>query len=52
VAEKLDNGQGTLGQLINDPTLYNNFNDALREVSMLAGDIRERPRRYLEFRLF
>lgn len=52
VAEKIDQGQGTLGQLVNDPTLYNNFNDALREVSMLAGDIRERPRRYLEFRLF
>jgi phospholipid/cholesterol/gamma-HCH transport system substrate-binding protein len=59
VAEKIDQGQGTLGQLVNDPSLYNNFNDALREVgimagevSMLAGDIRERPRRYIEFRIF
>jgi phospholipid/cholesterol/gamma-HCH transport system substrate-binding protein len=52
VAEKIDNGQGTLGQLVNDPTLYRNFNEAVREVSLLAGDIRERPRRYFEIRIF
>jgi phospholipid/cholesterol/gamma-HCH transport system substrate-binding protein len=52
VAEKIDNGQGTLGQLVNDRTLYNNINEAVREVGLLAGDIRERPRRYFEIRIF
>jgi phospholipid/cholesterol/gamma-HCH transport system substrate-binding protein len=49
---KVDGGQGTLGRLINDESLYVNLNDVLREVGALATDIRERPRRYLELRIF
>jgi phospholipid/cholesterol/gamma-HCH transport system substrate-binding protein len=52
VTEKIDQGNGTLGRLVNDPTLYNNISEALREVTALAADIRERPRRYFEVRIF
>jgi phospholipid/cholesterol/gamma-HCH transport system substrate-binding protein len=52
VTTKIDQGQGTLGRLVNDPTLYDNMSEALREVTALAADIRERPRRYFEVRIF
>jgi phospholipid/cholesterol/gamma-HCH transport system substrate-binding protein len=52
VTEKIDQGQGTLGRLVNDPTLYVNISEAIREVTALAADIRERPRRYFEVRIF
>lgn len=52
VTEKIDQGQGTLGRLVNDPTLYDNISEALREMTALAADIRERPRRYFEVRIF
>jgi phospholipid/cholesterol/gamma-HCH transport system substrate-binding protein len=52
VTEKIDQGQGTLGRLVNDPSLYDNITEALREVTALAADIRERPRRYFELRIF
>jgi phospholipid/cholesterol/gamma-HCH transport system substrate-binding protein len=52
VMGKIDGGQGTLGRLVNDASLFDNMNETLREVSALATDIRERPRRYLELRIF
>jgi phospholipid/cholesterol/gamma-HCH transport system substrate-binding protein len=52
VLGKIDNGEGTLGRLVNDPSLYNEFHQTLREVGALATDIRERPRRYISLRLF
>ncbi len=50
IMEKMDNGEGTLGQLINDKSLYNNLTETTREVDLLLQDIRLNPRRY--FKLF
>ena len=52
VMAKIDQGQGTLGRLVNDSSLYMEFHQTLREMRLLAGDIRERPGRYINLRIF
>jgi phospholipid/cholesterol/gamma-HCH transport system substrate-binding protein len=52
VMAKVDRGNGTLGLLVNDSSLYVEFNETLREIRALATDIRERPNRYIDLRLF
>jgi phospholipid/cholesterol/gamma-HCH transport system substrate-binding protein len=52
VMNKIDGGYGTLGRLVNDSTMFYEFNHTLREVRALATDIRERPNRYITVRIF
>jgi phospholipid/cholesterol/gamma-HCH transport system substrate-binding protein len=52
VLGKVDGGQGTLGRLVNDSTLYLDMAETLREMRALAADIRERPKRYVNLRIF
>jgi phospholipid/cholesterol/gamma-HCH transport system substrate-binding protein len=52
VMDKVDRGEGTLGRLVNDSTLYLEFNQMLREMGALAADVRERPGRYINLRIF
>jgi phospholipid/cholesterol/gamma-HCH transport system substrate-binding protein len=52
VMTKIDRGQGTLGKLVNDSTLYVELNLMLREMGALATDLRERPSRYINLRIF
>jgi phospholipid/cholesterol/gamma-HCH transport system substrate-binding protein len=52
VMAKIDDGQGTLGRLVNDSSLYLEFNQTLREIGALTNDIRERPGRYINLRIF
>ncbi len=52
IAGKIDSGAGTLGMLVNDSTLYRDMSNALRELRALAADVRERPGRYINVRVF
>jgi phospholipid/cholesterol/gamma-HCH transport system substrate-binding protein len=52
VMGKIDNGNGTLGRLVNDTTMYAEMNNTLREMRALATDVRERPSRYINVRVF
>jgi phospholipid/cholesterol/gamma-HCH transport system substrate-binding protein len=52
VMDKVDHGRGTLGLLVNDSSLYVETNEAMREIRALAQDIRERPSRYIDLKLF
>ena len=52
VLAKVDSGQGTLGLLVNDTTLYRELEQAVREMRALAADVRERPGRYVTIKLF
>lgn len=52
VMQKIDNGNGTLGRLVNDESAFDELNSTLREVRALAADIRERPQRYINVRVF
>jgi len=52
VFQKIDQGKGTLGKLVNDSTLYMEFFGAAREIRVLAADVRARPRRYINLEIF
>ncbi|MGH7554169.1 MAG: MlaD family protein [Longimicrobiales bacterium] len=52
VLTKIDRGNGTLARLVNDSSLYLQFNETMREMGALATDIRERPGRYINIKIF
>lgn len=47
VMNGIEQGQGTLGQLAKNDSLYNNLNEASRELDLLLEDLRLNPNRYL-----
>ena len=52
VFNKVDQGQGTLGKLVNDTSLYAELNGAARELRALATDIKANPKRYITVEIF
>ena len=46
VAQDIGNGQGTMGKLMKDDSLYTNLNAASRELDLLLEDLRVNPNRY------
>jgi phospholipid/cholesterol/gamma-HCH transport system substrate-binding protein len=48
VLVKIDEGQGSLGLLINDPALYNNLDSLTYNLSKLVKDLNENPRHFLK----
>ncbi len=51
IMEKVNKGEGTLGQLANNDSLYNNLNTTARDLDLLLSDFRMNPGRYLKFSL-
>ena len=47
ILTKINNGDGTLGKLVNDPSVYNNLDSLSFHLQRLAKHIDEHPRRYL-----
>lgn len=52
VLDKIDRGEGTLGRLVNDTTLYSELSTTLREVRSLTADVRANPKDYLTVEVF
>lgn len=52
VAQKIENGDGTLGLLMNDKELYSNLNSSSRELELLLQDFRLNPKRYVNVSVF
>ena len=52
VAGRMERGEGTLGKLSKDDSLYNNLNTAVANLSQLTTDIRANPRKYLSVSVF
>ena len=45
-------GEGSLGKLIQDDSLYSEINESLGQLELLLQDMRENPKRYVHFSLF
>lgn len=52
VAAKLEDGEGTLGQLFSEPGLADEINTSMVQLQMLLEDVRENPRRYFRLSVF
>ncbi|HEY7895559.1 MAG TPA: MlaD family protein [Gemmatimonadaceae bacterium] len=52
VLGKIDRGQGSLGMMVNDPTLYQNGDALLSQMRELVAEIRAHPRQYLSVKIF
>lgn len=48
LADELQSGQGTLGALMKDPSLYDDLKRAASEVDALVADIRANPQKYVK----
>jgi phospholipid/cholesterol/gamma-HCH transport system substrate-binding protein len=49
---KINNGQGTLGLLLNDDKLYKEVEKAARDLNLLLEDIKANPQRYVKVSVF
>lgn len=52
IVADLEKGKGTMGKLLKDETLYNNFNKTSKELELLLQDLRLNPTRYINVSLF
>ncbi len=52
ISNKLNNGDGSLGKLLNDEQMYQNIENATKEMEELVRDIKLNPKRYVHFSVF
>lgn len=52
VMAKIDRGQGSMGLMVNDPSLYQNSDALVTQMRELVSEIRAHPGRYLTVKLF
>ena len=52
ILTQINKGQGTMGMLMHNDTLYMEINRSAEELNLLLKDIRENPKRYVKFSLF
>lgn len=49
---KLDTKDGTVGMLLNDPKLYHNVTQTVKELGELSADLKSHPGRYINISVF
>ena len=52
ITDKVNEKNNTIGLLFNDPELYNNLNQTAVNASNLLLDLKEHPKRYVQFSVF
>ena len=52
VLTKISNGEGSLGLLIKNDSLYNNLDSAAKHLDILIKDINKNPKKYVTFSVF
>jgi phospholipid/cholesterol/gamma-HCH transport system substrate-binding protein len=52
VLVKLNTGQGSLGLLLNDPSLYRNGDSLLTQLRGLVTEVRTNPKKFVSVRIF
>jgi phospholipid/cholesterol/gamma-HCH transport system substrate-binding protein len=50
--EKINKGEGTIGMLINNDSLYNALEQSAVDLDKLLVDLRENPKRYVHISVF
>jgi phospholipid/cholesterol/gamma-HCH transport system substrate-binding protein len=49
---KINTGQGTLGRLVNDSSLYVGSDSLVSSLRVLVNDIRANPKKFFNLRVF
>ncbi len=52
ITDRINQGQGSIGLLLNDEQLYHNLNQASQNLEELIADMKARPGRYVHFSVF
>ncbi len=52
ITQRLNNGEGTIGQLLTNDSLYIELENSTSSLNKLLEDIRQNPKRYLKFSVF
>jgi len=52
IVATIESGNGTMGKLVKDETLYKNLSQASKELEDLLSDLKSHPKRYVHFSLF
>ncbi len=52
VLDKVSNGNGTAGKLLNDPAVYARLDTLLLRVDSLVMDLKKNPKKYINLRIF
>jgi phospholipid/cholesterol/gamma-HCH transport system substrate-binding protein len=52
VLRKLNHGQGSLGLLLNDPSMYRHTDSLVLELRALAADLKANPKKYINLKIF
>jgi phospholipid/cholesterol/gamma-HCH transport system substrate-binding protein len=50
--EKINRGEGTVGMLVNDDSLYMNLSSMSKELELLLHDLQENPKKYVNVSVF
>ena len=50
--DKIQSPDGTLGKLMNDPSVYDNLNHTVQSADSLVSDLKAHPKRYVHFSVF
>lgn len=52
IVQKIERGEGTMGLLVNDQSLYNNLSESALQLELLLEDIRNNPGKYINISVF
>ena len=50
--KQIQSPKGTLGKLMNDPSIYDNLNHTVQSADSLVNDLKAHPKRYVHFSVF
>ena len=52
ITKQINKGDGTIGRLLHDAKLFNNLENATKNLEILIEDIKSNPKRYVHFSIF
>jgi len=52
ITNRINRGEGSIGMLVNNDSLYIELEKSARELNLLLEDIRQNPKKYVKFSLF